>query len=623
MKLFKRKISDEEKKKMENPYYHRYGDWSNTLYILSKIRQYSPFLLVLMIIGMVTQSTIRYIWSIISKVVIDMIEQQTAAGSKDIKPLLLVMVIVLIVEVAAYVGNAVSENKRNFLYIKTRMNMITERVDKALSMIYEKLEQPKALDMEQRAQEATGGNNQGVEALMRMMYEMGVNVFVMVITIATISVMDIRLLLAVGLINSLQYLYFKHIVKVDKEEVWDLLAPVWRRINYMQYATQNFDFAKDIRLFHMQDYLSGKQKAILKDKQKKIYHHTTLWAKYMTCSFVLVLLSTCVIYAFLIYYVLKLDMSIGNFTLFLGMSQNFSGALTQLLNSLAEYRRSSLMVDDFRSFVDMNISSAKGLPVPKADSYMFEFEDVSFRYQGADDYALKHLNLKLEAGERLAVVGLNGAGKTTFIKLLLRLYDVSEGRILLNGVDIREYDRDSYYELFAPVFQNVELFAFPIAENVSMKPPKETDKEKSRVCLEMAGMADKLKNLPEGIDTQLLKILYDDGVDLSGGEKQKLALARALYKDAPIVVLDEPTAALDALAEYELYCNFDSMIGSKTAIYISHRLSSTRFCDHIAMFVNGEMVEYGSHDSLLAKGGAYSEMFALQAQYYQEEAYEA
>lgn len=623
MKIFKRELSEEEKKKKENPYYHRYGDWSNTIYILSKIKKYSPILLVLMAIGMVTQSLIRYIWSIISKIVIDMIQQQAGSQTKDIKPLLLIMVIVLIVEVAAFVGNSVTDNKRNFLYIKTRMNMITERVDKVLAMYYEKLEQPKALDMKQRAEEATGGNNQGVENLMRMMYEMGVNILVMVITMTTISVMDIRLLLAIAFINGFQYLYFKYIVKVDKLEVWDVLAPTWRKINYMQHATQDFDYAKDIRLFHMQKYLSGKQNGIFKEKEKAIFHHTSLWARYIICSYSLVLVSTIVIYAFLIYYVLKLDMSIGNFTLFLGMAQTFSAALTQLLNSLAEYRRSSLQVDDFRSFMDMNMDSTGNLPVPKADSYVFDFQDVSFQYQGADQYALKHLNLKLEAGERLAVVGLNGAGKTTFIKLLLRLYDVSEGRILLNGVDIRNYDRDSYYDLFAPVFQNVELFAFPMAENVSMRPPEETDKEKGRVCLEMVGMTEKLKSLPEGVDTQLLKILYDDGVDLSGGEKQKLALARALYKDAPIVVLDEPTAALDALAEYELYCNFDAMIGGKSAVYISHRLSSTRFCDHIAMFVNGEMVEYGTHDSLLAKGGAYSEMFALQAQYYQEEAYEA
>ena len=217
------------------------------------------------------------------------------------------------------------------------------------------------------------------------------------------------------------------------------------------------------------------------------------------------------------------------------------------------------------------------------------------------------------------MVGLNGAGKTTFIKLLMRLYDVKEGRILCNGIDIREFDRAEYYRLFAPAFQEVEVFAFQLSENVSMRVAEETDKTLAEQYIRDAGMGEKLDSLPKGMDTELLKVLYDDGVDLSGGEKQKLALARALYKNAPIVVLDEPTAALDALAEYRLYQSFNEMIGSRTAVYISHRLSSTRFCDNIAMFIAGEMVEYGTHEELLEKNGAYAEMFRVQAQYYVED----
>ena len=241
---------------------------------------------------------------------------------------------------------------------------------------------------------------------------------------------------------------------------------------------------------------------------------------------------------------------------------------------------------------------------------------ILFKYPKAEKYALKNLNLTLKAGERLAVVGLNGAGKSTFIKLLLRLYEPTEGEIFLNGVNIKEYSKTSYYRVFAPVFQDVNLFAFPLAEYVSMQAPDNTDKELSEKCLIDAGLGEKLAELPKGVDSELLKIIYDDGIDLSGGEKQKLALARALYKDAPVVVLDEPTAALDALAESKLYGDFDKLIGGKTAVYISHRLSSTRFCNEVAMFKDGEMVEHGTHRELLDKGGAYAEMFHIQAQYY-------
>ena len=214
---------------------------------------------------------------------------------------------------------------------------------------------------------------------------------------------------------------------------------------------------------------------------------------------------------------------------------------------------------------------------------------------------------------------MNGAGKSTFIKLLLRLYDVTEGRILMNGTDIRRFNRAEYYRLFSPAFQDVTVFAFPMAENVSMDPPDETDKTKADKCLREAGLSEKIDSLSKGIDTELLKVLYDDGVDLSGGEKQKLALARALYKGSNVIVLDEPTAALDALAEYRLYKSFNGLVGNRTAVYISHRLSSTRFCDRVAMFKDGEMTETGTHDELMAKNGDYAEMFRVQAQYYIED----
>jgi ABC-type multidrug transport system fused ATPase/permease subunit len=282
-----------------------------------------------------------------------------------------------------------------------------------------------------------------------------------------------------------------------------------------------------------------------------------------------------------------------------------------------------MQADDFRTFMDYPTEETGDFlelsKVLDGKSPSFEFKNVSFRYEGAEQYALKNLNMSFPAGQRLAVVGLNGAGKTTFIKLLLRLYDVTEGEILLNGVNIKRFRRNEYYKVFAPVFQNVELFAFPMAENVSMQSPGNTDKELAKECINMAGLKQKVDSLEKGVDTELLKIVHEDGVDLSGGEKQKLALARALYKNAPVIVLDEPTAALDALAEYELYQNFDKMIQEKSAVYISHRLSSTRFCDVIAMFVAGEMVEYGTHEELLAKGGFYAEIFEVQAQYYETE----
>lgn len=644
-----KKGKDDEKK---NPYHHEYSVFSNVKYILGKIRLYCPILLGLMIIGIFSHSIVQYLASFIGKFVIDIVQVQSASVQKDLTPLIHVLLIACAIELVIMLLNAITSNRCWYYMINARMRIITERVKKALSMNYQMFEEPDVLDMEQKAQQATGGNDNGIEGMMHNIYDLGINAVLLLITLTTVVVLDWRMLIVLGVVGALQHLFFTYTVKKDRREVWDKLAPTWRKINYMEQSVQNFDYAKDIRLFSMKGWLSEKQHEVLMEKQDKMLYSRTLWIYNSAFSHGLSMISTAVIYAVMIFAVVDKNLSIGNFTLYLGIAMNFTSAMTSTLNTLGTIKNNSHDVSYFRSFIDMQTEERAGesfsalttknedtvssaltaenvdlphefLPIPKTDSYTFTFRNVCFRYAGAKQDALHNLNLTFSAGERLAVVGLNGAGKTTFVKLLCRLYDPTEGEILLNGVDIRLFKRNEYYRLFAPVFQNVELFAFPMAENVSMLPPDQTDRDKSRECLIQSGLGDKLEELKDGVDTELLKIIHDDGIDLSGGEKQKLALARALYKNAPIMVLDEPTAALDALAEYNLYCNFDKIIGNKSAVYISHRLSSTRFCHHIAMFENGEMVEYGTHEELLDKDGAYAEMFRIQSQYYREEGKEA
>lgn len=645
----KDKDKNEEKK---NPYHREYSVFSNVKYILGKIRLYCPILLGLMITGMFSHSIIQYLASFIGKFVIDIVQVQSASVQKDFTPLIRVLLIACAIELVIMLLDAIASNRCWYYMINARMRIITERVKKALSMNYQMFEEPDVLDMEQKAQQATGGNDNGIEGMMHNIYDLGINAVLLLITLTTVVVLDWRMLIALGIVGLLQHLFFTYTVKKDRREVWDKLAPTWRKISYMQQSVQNFDYAKDIRLFSMKGWLSEKQHEVLMEKQDKMLYSRTLWIYNSAFAHGLSMISTAVIYAVMIFAVVDKNLSIGNFTLYLGLAMNFTSAMFHTLNTLGTIKKNSHDVSYFRAFIDMQTEEKPGesfsaltmknedtvssaltaenvdlphefLPIPKTDSYTFTFRNVCFRYAGAKQDALHNLNITFSAGERLAVVGLNGAGKTTFVKLLCRLYDPTEGEILLNGVDIRLFKRNDYYRLFAPVFQNVELFAFPMAENVSMLPSDQTDRDKSRECLIQSGLGDKLAGLKDGVDTELLKIIHDDGIDLSGGEKQKLALARALYKNAPIMVLDEPTAALDALAEYNLYCNFDKIIGKKSAVYISHRLSSTRFCHHIAMFENGEMVEYGTHEELLHKDGAYAEMFRIQSQYYKEEGKEA
>lgn len=257
------------------------------------------------------------------------------------------------------------------------------------------------------------------------------------------------------------------------------------------------------------------------------------------------------------------------------------------------------------------------LPVEKRDDndFLIEFKDVSFQYPNTETYALRHVSMQFRIGEHLAFVGTNGSGKTTFIKLLCRLYDPTEGEILLNGINIKKYDMTEYMSLFSVVFQDFSLFAVPISQNVSTS--VEYDKEKLWRCLKEAGIADRVEQMPQQENTVLYKELDDNGIEISGGEAQKIAIARALYRDAPFVVLDEPTAALDPISEFEIYERFNDFTKGKTAVYISHRLSSCRFCDKIMVFDQGKIVQFGTHESLLADtNGKYYKLWNSQAKYY-------
>ena len=248
---------------------------------------------------------------------------------------------------------------------------------------------------------------------------------------------------------------------------------------------------------------------------------------------------------------------------------------------------------------------------------VFEFHNVSFAYPETEPLILKNFSMKIKSGERLAVVGMNGSGKSTMIKLLCRLYDPTEGRITLNGIDIREFDYAEYLKLFAIVFQDFKLLAFPVGENVACS--DEYNEERVWQCLEMAGVKDRVEEFPKKLKQSIYKLYEKDGIDLSGGEEQKIAIARALYKDAPFVILDEPTAALDPIAESEIYSRFNDIAGGKTAVYISHRLSSCRFCSRIVVFDNGKVIQEGTHEELLENpNGKYSELWNAQAQYYAE-----
>lgn len=604
-----KKKTDESK----NPLHREYGLWSNIRWTLSAMRKHSKIMFLLIPIGVVCAPLMNYLWMFISKFVIDMI-----TGEAGWEALLWLMGIFTAIQLVSTMMNTFYHSEIWWRFLETRFKLMGEKNRKVMSIDFQHLENSDVMDCYQKATNACHYNNDGIEGMMRKLVEFAMSLSVTAAGLFILGTFNPWIILVMIAISAVTCLVGDRFNKYSKEKIWDPLALWWRKDNYMRWQITDFTPAKDIRLFGLREWLVDKYRRLKEERFNAQKKNCTLWFWSSVFASVMIALSHCAVYGWLIWAVAYDGLSIGDFSLYLASAATLFQFINSVFGGIGDLMQKSRQVDDFRSFMDFDggDNESSGKPVPESESYEFEFRNVSFKYPKSENYALKNLTLKLKAGEHLAVVGLNGAGKSTFIKLLMRLYEPTEGEILLNGVNISEYDKRSYYGLFAPVFQDVELFAFPLAENVSMQSPEKTDRQLAEKCLVSAGFGDKLADLPNGVDTEILKVIYDDGVDLSGGEKQKLALARSLYKGAPVVVLDEPTAALDAIAESRLYNDFDKLTGGKTAVYISHRLSSTQFCSNVAMFRDGELCEYGTHESLMKKDGAYAEMFRLQAQYY-------
>ncbi len=392
------------------------------------------------------------------------------------------------------------------------------------------------------------------------------------------------------------------------------------RLSYLlDRVAGSFNAAKVVRIYDMKDMLMGN---ITKYNQQSKEFYGGMCDMTRTKNFVSGRANSFFVvcsYLFVAVKVLAGAVSVGSFT-------QYVGALTKLSGGFGQYSwfndRLSQIITYMGDFLELmgreNCHAGGSIPVEKRldGEYEIEFKDVSFHYPGSQDMILEHVNCRLDMKNKLALVGKNGAGKTTFVKLLCRLYEPTDGVITLNGIDIRRYREEEYRELFGVVFQDFKLFSFPLWQNLAAGYAR--DEKKIWENLEKAGAGEFVKGLPQGIDTLLFKD-KEGGVDVSGGEAQKLALARALYKDAPFVVLDEPTAALDPISEAQVYESFHEMVRDKTSIYISHRMSSCRFCDDIVVFDDGKIVERGSHEELLAAGGCYAGMWNAQAKYYTED----
>lgn len=393
-----------------------------------------------------------------------------------------------------------------------------------------------------------------------------------------------------------------------------------RRFNYIFRTMVDFKVGKDVRINGADSWLKSKFE---KESEEYIRDHRAQQRKLLginTLSDIIGLIQTVVMYGYCGYLAISGGITVGSFTVFLGALTAFTGTFNEFVKRFPALGLLSKYIDDYREFLrcaehegkELETSDISALP----EHCDIEFVNVSFKYPDTDRYVLKNINIKIKAGERLSIVGYNGAGKSTFIKLLCRFYKPTEGKILLGGVDISTYPLPEYRRRLAVVFQDYQLFYMSVRYNIVLN--LEEDPERVRKALTESGILEKIEGLENGIDTSYGRILYYHSRDFSGGETQKIACARAYYRDSPIVILDEPTSALDPVAETQLYGRFNEIIGDKTAVYISHRLASVKFCDSIAVFADGELVERGTHAELMKKNGIYADMFTKQAHYYIE-----
>ena len=602
-----------KEKEEKNKFHKEYGPLRNLAYIAGEMYAYDKWTVLTIVLSAICTPVCAYLWTFMSKFVIDVVTRQD-----KVENLIGIICIIFVLQLVFTLLQAYMWAQW-WRYIGARFSLIIKKNRKFMTMPFEYLEDKEAMDCYQKAGNSTNSNNTGVEGMMHFLEDSAGTFFTVLVGLCIMGTLSVPVMAGMAVLAFISFMIKNRTNKICKAKIWDPLATWWRKDGYLSQTFSDFSFAKDIRMYGLKDYLINKYKEVSEERLEASRKNELWWWICGTIGNAIWMLASIGLYAWLIYSVINRNLTIGNFSLYLGSAATFFSFMGQLFDSITELLQESREVDDFRSFMDIGEDKIEsGEKVPTYNDYEFRFEDVWFKYPGTEQYALRNLNITVKKGEKLAVVGLNGAGKSTFIKLLLRLYEPTKGRILLNGEDISKYDRKEYYKLFSPVFQDVWMFAFSLKDNVSMKDDYDTEEARVIKSLDDAGMTEAVAELENGIDTEVLKVVYDDGVDFSGGEKQKIALARALYKNGPVVVLDEPTAALDALAEAKLYEDFDKLIENRTAVYISHRLSSTRFCDHVAMFVDGEMAEYGTHESLLNAGGAYSEMFNVQAAYYIE-----
>ncbi len=501
-----------------------------------------------------------------------------------------------------------------------RMRYAVLSFQKTMSADFVDVESLAGRERLERSGTFVNGNYSGAQEFCDVVCNLAQCVFGILTSVALLYKLPVFMLVLIAATCLLEFLLDRLEYRADKK-MREKRTNVYLKFNYFYRTSHEFAAGKDIRLYGLGDWF-------LKITADLLFAYTKLMQRFLRVSYsvsafraLLAAARDGAAYFFLITAVQKGTITVSDFIFYFGIVTGFSGYVTTLTYQYNQLLRCSLECSKFREYLE---TPEKGTeekpPVPQSDGYALTFRDVHFRYRDSEEETIKGMTFSVKRGENIAIVGENGAGKTTAIKLLCGLYAPTSGEIRINGENASQFAQSGYFDLFSVVFQDYHFLPVSIAKNVTLQNEEDIDREKLWACLQKAGIREKIESLPARENTLMDKSVHKDAADFSGGEKQKILLARALYKGAPILILDEPTAALDPIAENELYLKYNTLSENKTSFFISHRLSSTRFCDKILFLADGQIAEYGTHNELMAKKGKYYQMYQLQSYYYREEA---
>lgn len=595
----------------------KYNLWQNTGFMLRTSRKYAKSVFPLCIVLALLSAGKSVAELLIAPAILNKIELSASLGSVVFTIAAFALVLMLLSGLRSYVDT-------NALF--GRIAVRSQGIYLSISRKYAKTSYPNLLNTDflalgEKASAACSANSEASEAIWTTLTDLMTSCIGFIVYLALLTNLNLWLAALVAATTAVSYFASKRINEwgyLHRSEELELT----KRIEYANKTATSREFAKDIRMFGLRGWLEDLWGSTMRlysafcAKRERKY----IWANII--DIVLTFLRNGIAYAFLIGITVKNGLPASQFLLYFAALSGFAQWVVEILDKLSVMHKQSLDISTIREFLDWNepfdLNGGERIAFEPNKQYEIRLDNVSFRYPKADKDTLSHINLTVHPGEKLAIVGLNGAGKTTLVKLVCGFLDPTEGRILLNGEDIRKFNRNDYYALFSAVFQEFSVLDVTVKENVAQCVDG-IDETRVWQCIDKAGLTEKIKSLPKGIETHLGRRVFKDGVEFSGGQTQRLMLARALYKNAPILVLDEPTAALDPIAENDIYQKYNDMTHGRTSFFISHRLASTRFCDRIIFVDGGKIAEEGTHDELLKNGGGYAYLFEVQSKYYRSD----